>query len=1095
MTAAYSQLLLSVQTVRRTWQVRRAFEGVLLATAVWAGVLTVASMLDQASAYGVLGRSLLAFVLWACTIPIAFRYIAQPLTAAHTDDFFAALIEQRHPTLANRLINALQLGRDEAPRSPRLVEAIIADGAAAADEIDSGKAVAGPALKHHGIALGAALLVAAVYLVAAGPGARVSMARVLLPVANIAPFTWTNITITQPSDTPVRILEGEPLLVNITATGAGPMDAAVNWLDSRGTRRALRMARGSEKAVEGDRLGRKEVAFAYTFPGIDSNFEFFITAGDARTNPIPVLVEPRPRIAGMSAVLQYPAWTSLPSREIKDFDGHLHGLPQTKASLVIRANKPLTKMTLLIENSEPIYATRGEDDLHWKADLTITETKTYTVRLTDAVGNELNDATRYTITAESKTAPQIGFAKPGRDLQVKPGDAVEFQVIAQDELGLGPARFYARVNTNKDAVLVHEWPNAEAPPLKRKELDLKKTVEELGLKAGDRLEYWATVVDRNNVAPQPGYGESRRYHIIVLTPDAADRRMDAQLMEYAKAITELIRLQRLNRTETEGTLPAGPLIEREATIRRGVLAVAETMQKNAFPMETMITDLRALASDPVAKVITLLESYRDATESATGKKFAADSLPVQDKIIAELEEMLKRLNRNEQVRATLKKLEKTEPIAHKETVQVLAKLSKDLDKFLSETRDLKDQFEKMSKRNTDDDAKGESNEALQNAEHRLDRWKQWAKDSVDGIAKLPEGFVKDSNLSQEMKQIFEEIEKQKRSATTEIVTPMEEGVMAVGTEVKEDLEVWNMAAGDSVKWTMEDPNGGKFEVPPYTLPEKLQDLVGDLIEDMDEFDQEADDNTGTQGGNNAQAGWDIADGPIAGFSAIGKTGNQMPNNSEMGGRSGDGRRGKSTGQSVGDESRAMQGRPTPARVTNEKYEEGQPKAGKQLDPRGSTGGGKKTGSGSRGLQGGTKPDFVKDLERLTEKQQQLKERMQQIARELDGVGKSSSHVNRALDLIDSSAQDLKDQRYDDAARKRKQAIGELKAEQSQIEQGVSLTLQKAQNLPPEMRSQISAGSQQALPEGYEDLVGAYYKAVSGAGEAAPAKTPQQEGSK
>jgi hypothetical protein len=484
----------------------------------------------------------------------------------------------------------------------------------------------------------------------------------------------------------------------------------------------------------------------------------------------------------------------------------------------------------------------------------------------------------------------------------------------------------------------------------------------------------------------------------------------------------------------------------------------------------------------MAKVITSLESYRDAKELDAGKAFASATLPVQDEIVARLEDMLKRLNRDTAVRQQLKKIEKTEPIVHQQVQATLGKLAQDLDKFLAEQKELREAYEKMNKRDTGDEAKGLDDAALGDAQHRLDRWKQWAKDAVDGLAKLPEGFVKDSDLANTLPSIFEEIEKKKRGQTQEVATPLEEGAKGAAAKALEDLEIWQMEAGDAVKWAMEEPPEGKFQVQPAPLPSNMQDLIGDLIEDLDEFDKEADDMTSSWGGDMPQGGWDIVDGPLSTFSAQGKTGNQMPNNQEVTGRSGSGRRGKSSGQMQGDESAAMEGRPTPARVTNEKYEEGHPTAKKQLDPRGATGGGKKTGGGMVGLQGGSKPDFVKDMQRLSENQQMLRERAQQVAKELENVGRSSSHVNRALQLMEGAEQDLRDLKYEDAARKRKTALGELKAQQNPIDDAVNLSLQKARNHPPEMRKEISAGAQQALPEGYEDLVGAYYKALSGSGE-------------
>ena len=280
---------------------------------------------------------------------------------------------------------------------------------------------------------------------------------------------------------------------------------------------------------------------------------------------------------------------------------------------------------------------------------------------------------------------------------------------------------------------------------------------------------------------------------------------------------------------------------------------------------------------------------------------------------------------------------------------------------------------------------------------------------------------------------------------------------------------------------------GRNQAVDTPTPENLQDVIGDLIEELDEFDKEADDATATSA-INAQAGWDIGDGPMSSYAAVGKTGNQLPNASELSGRSGSGRRGKSTGKSVGDENRALEGRPTPARTTNEKYEEGNIKSQKQLDARGSTGGGKKTGGGERGLQGGSPPDYSRDMERLEKLQKQMREKTQQVAKITRAEGKSSQRVDRALQLMDEAVDDTTDRRYEDAARKRKAAIGELHADRTQIDQAVDLSLRKAHNLPADMRKQIGAAAGQPLPAGYEDLIGEYYKALSTAGS--PEQKPQ-----
>src|SRR5260370_32146892 len=201
-------------------------------------------------------------------------------------------------------------------------------------------------------------------------------------------------------------------------------------------------------------------------------------------------------------------------------------------------------------------------------------------------------------------------------------------------------------------------------------------------------------------------------------------------------------------------------------------------------------------------------------------------------------------------------------------------------------------------------------------------------------------------------------------------------------------------------------NKKPMKIPEMPLPKALQDLVGDLLQKADEFDEDADDITSAWGDNLDQAGWGVADGPISSFPAKGKTGNGMPNNMEVPGRSGDGRRGKSSGQMVGDTAKALPGRKTPARVGNENYEPGKLKAEGQEDPNGATGGGKKTGAGRRGLQGGTPPDQVRDIGRLSAKQAGMREKMEQVARKLESKGVSTTRLRQGIKTPQQTHKDL-----------------------------------------------------------------------------------------
>src|SRR5260370_4965349 len=121
-------------------------------------------------------------------------------------------------------------------------------------------------------------------------------------------------------------------------------------------------------------------------------------------------------------------------------------------------------------------------------------------------------------------------------------------------------------------------------------------------------------------------------------------------------------------------------------------------------------------------------------------------------------------------------------------------------------------------------------------------------------------------------------------------------------------------------------NKKPMKIPEMPLPKALTDLIGDLLQKADEFDEDADDITSAWGDNLDQAGWGVSDGPISSFSAKGKTGNDQPNNMEGSGRSGAGRRGKSAGQMGGDTARAPPRRKKPPRGGSEEYEAGRAEA-------------------------------------------------------------------------------------------------------------------------------------------------------------------------
>ena len=217
---------------------------------------------------------------------------------------------------------------------------------------------------------------------------------------------------------------------------------------------------------------------------------------------------------------------------------------------------------------------------------------------------------------------------------------------------------------------------------------------------------------------------------------------------------------------------------------------------------------------------------------------------------------------------------------------------------------------------------------------------------------------------------------------------------------------------------MEDPVG-KTDTPMAELPKELEDMIGELMEEQEDlFDEIEDTNANWADSLDKGAGWDAMDGPIANMSAKGVTGNQLPNNNEMGGRSGEGRSGKSQGEMVEDTASGKGGRNTPTRLDPTPFTKGQIKDESKDPAGGATGGGKTSGQGGEGLEGPVGPQLKQQMERLAQKQAQIRNAAERLNIEKQISKYDQFRLLDAVLLIRRVEADLKANRYQNAMRQR-----------------------------------------------------------------------------
>jgi hypothetical protein len=204
---------------------------------------------------------------------------------------------------------------------------------------------------------------------------------------------------------------------------------------------------------------------------------------------------------------------------------------------------------------------------------------------------------------------------------------------------------------------------------------------------------------------------------------------------------------------------------------------------------------------------------------------------------------------------------------------------KGLERVQADETELANKLEKLPKRAVEEFSEEEL-DAQKEFDDLVAKWNKWKKGSIDELTKLPTGFVDDFGLRSDVNSVFEEVEMvAKRPKTSSLEVPLEDLGSSMATKMLENLEIWLPDAPDSLKWLMEEPLDAKrMKIPEMPLPDALEDLIGELLQEAEDFEEEADDITSAWGDNLNQAGWGVSDGPISSFSAKGVTGNDLPNN-------------------------------------------------------------------------------------------------------------------------------------------------------------------------------------------------------------------------
>jgi len=1086
----YDDVLDAVYQARDWWRTVYILERVLLYVAGLAGVVFALTLLEAHVHFSRAVRWPL-FVLMVGYFAVGLAWLVfRPLFREWTEEEVAVHVERKFPELDNELINAIQLGADPRVESPGMVAALIAKVAKDMPGYPVRQAVDTRRARWLALCALGSLLALGLWAGLSFDRFSNALQRLIFPSRNIAALGKVRILEVQPGD--ARINKGADLEVVVKTQGepVGDIDAALyyNYADGKQT-----LAKALVPLRQDLYTGRIE--------GVKTPLTYSVVIGGSQSKTYSVEIVEPPVILARAIAYDFPSYTRAAGwtdRVDEETNGDVRAPVDTIVTLKFRTNKPIKSGLLQMSTGQQTRLKIHDDPRHQEVTFVVERDGLYTVRLEDVDGVSNPDQRECKIIALRDRAPVVEFKLPAKDIKAGPTDSVKLVLGARDDYGLGSVAIVARRGKDGPQKVLHSWEEFPAP----REATLPYTWE-LGsgekLASGDELFYYAVARDNHadltggRELPKPQEARTGEFKITI-----EDKEKVAE--EKAKAIsnweTELRRVledqlaarARVAALDQQKDLDilrkeGGEIFKVQTDLFSRTAAVSKDMKPTDEQTQAIKESIELLAYGEMAQCAKHASAIPRLKEEPALRKSYAEVATSQDKIIKTLRQLLNILP--DLAQDTNKDKMDEEDVADlpDEDQEKMKELLRNLKDMVRQQKKAVETTDELAKLPVEDFTPAEEKK-LEDVKAIEEKWSQFLKATISDLSKMQQQDFANTTMLEELIEIHTEIEMAKdalQAKATEIATALEDNGLMLADKLTKQLEKWLPDTPDRDRWQMEEPLTDGYETPMAELPKELEDIVGDLMEEEEDLQQEVEDATSAWADSMDAAGWDAMDGPISNFAANGVTGNRLPNTSELSGRSGEGRQGKSVGEFVENQFDGKGGRRTPTRLTPEAFQKGQIKDTSSTPPGGATGGGKAGGSSGEGLEGPTPPDIEMKMKDLALKQAQLRNKAEKIALKFEVLNYPPifEPVIKDMKVLENA---LNSGRYMEARRQHNVLLNNLKGTRMFVEGQVSIDAIRSPSLPAHLQEEILDTAGAAVPEEFKDYIKGYYDAITRAGQ-------------
>lgn len=1077
---AYEEVLGRVNDVRMRATVNRILDGTLGAAAL-ASVAVLGVTACQATVrFGSLGREVLRVALWVGLVAAVVRLLLTVVRRPWTDERTARFIETRVPDIGNSLINVIQLVEESRCWSPVLLDRAMSEAARGVRGRRLGRVVswrrvlwlASAAVVACGLLTGFAL---------GAPGAfRSALDQVLSPYDFVPTRGGLSFTV-QPGN--VQLVRGQRLRVTVQLDNPAGQRPPV-WLFVRGD--GDEAERRLPLAAEDDTFA----LFGVELPEISAPLVYRVEVARDQSERFRVLLREKPIVSELTVACEYPSYTGLARQRIVGATGNLRVPAGTGVTLTVTTSGPVRSCTLHFDNRRDLQCVSADSrGTAWQGQWKVVEDDRYQIEIVSMASPVDGNEIRYTIEAVPDEPPTVAVRLPGRDVSAPPGGTVDLLIRARDDYGFKTVRLYVSPEGAESSEPSYAWREAAVAGkllALRHGLTIPATA-----KVGSVWVYHAEATDNLTYqgGPTPRQPHEARSEVWRVTVE--DPRVSAQ-SRLTEARDLYDRLQKLLDAQREARRRLGSLAQlaaedvvaavrdvatRQQAIRASTLSMTQEVRFDRDTAAVKAT-LERLAYNPMRRAQRQAAELAEIAETRADRPKQHALAETQNEIIVVLERLLDMARGR--VGVATAELGGEGSDLPPEVEERLRRLAETLQEFTDQQKKVIEESEKLAKKPVDDFT-AEDRAKLKELAATEDRWEKFLAATVSELSKLPVLDASNTSLLTELIEVQYDLEMARgalKKDAVEVAVALENAGAELAEEIVENLERWLPDEPDRIKWSMEEPPE-PMEIPHAELPEQLEDIVGELLEqEEDLFDEMEDVTSGWADSLDKGAGWDALDGPISNYSARGVTGNQLPNTSEIGGRSGEGRTGKASGEMVEETATGKGGRRTPTRVTADPFQKGEVTDTSQDPPGGATGGGKVSGGGNEGLEGPVPRETERKMQRLKGRQAALRSTAERINITLKVSNYESFNLDEALRSMRRVEREIAAGRYRNAMREKHVLLNQIKTTRALLKGEIHVRSDRRADLPEAYRREIEEADRAPMPEGYQALVKQYHRRLT-----------------